>query len=57
MNTITANDNDDIDKDPARIWIDKRLDKVKEWEIREIVSSINEIIRKSAILVKNKYNR
>ncbi len=51
------NDNDELDKDPARILIDKRLDKVKDWEIIEIVSSINKIIKNSSILVKNKYNR
>ena len=27
---ITANDNDEIDKEPARILIDNRLDKVKD---------------------------
>ncbi len=57
MNIITANDNDEIDKEPARILIDKRLDKVKDWEIIEKVSSINDIIKHSSILVKNKYNR
>ncbi len=51
------NDNDEIDKEPARILIDKRLDKVKDWEIIEKDSSINEIIKNSSILVKNKYNR
>ncbi len=51
------NDNDEIDKEPARILIDKRLDKVKDWEIIEKGSSINEIIKNSSILVKNKYNR
>ncbi len=54
---MTANDNDEIEKEPARILIDKRLDKVKDWEIIEKVSSINEIIKNSSILVKNKYNR
>ncbi len=29
------NDNDEIDKEPARILIDKRLDKVKDREIIE----------------------
>ena len=57
LNTITATDNDEIDKEPARILIDKRLDKVKDWEIIEKGSSINEIIKNSSILVKNKYNR
>ncbi len=57
MNIITATDNDEIDKDPARILIDKRLDKVKDWEIIEKDSKINEIIKNSSILVKNKYNR
>jgi len=37
--------------------IDKRLDKVKDWEIIEKDSRINEIIKNSSILVKNKYNR
>ncbi len=35
MNIITANDNNEIDKEPARILIDKQLDKVKDWEIIE----------------------
>ena len=57
LNKITATDNDEIDKEPARILIDKRLDKVKDWEIIEKDSRINEIIKNSSILVKNKYNR
>ncbi len=57
MNIITANDNDEIDKEPARILIDKRLDKVKDLVIIEKASKINEIIKNSSILVKNKYNR
>ncbi len=51
------NDNDEIDKEPARILIDKRLDKVKDWNIIEKFSSINEFIKNSSMLVKNKYNR
>ncbi len=35
MNIIIANDNDEIDKESARILIDKRLDQVKDWEIIE----------------------
>ncbi len=57
MNIITDTDNDEIDKDTERILIDKRLDKVKDWEIKEKESKINEIIKNSSILVKNKYNR
>ncbi len=34
-NNNINNDNDEIDKEPARILIDKRLDKVKDWEIIE----------------------
>ena len=37
--------------------MDNRLDKVKDWEIIEKGSNINEIIKNSSILVKNKYNR
>ncbi len=51
------NDNDEIDKEPTRILIDKRLDTVKDWEIIEKVSRINEITKNSSLLVKNKYNR
>ena len=57
LNKITATDNDEINKEPARILIDKRLDRVKDWEIIEKDSSINEIIKNSSIRVKNKYNR
>ncbi len=57
MNIITANDKDEIDKEPAEVLIDKRLDKVKDWEIIEKDSSINNIIKNASILVKNKYNR
>ena len=57
LNKITATDNDEINKEPAGILIDKRLDKVKDWEIIEEDSRINEIIKNSSILVKNKYNR
>ena len=57
LNKITATDNDEINKEPARILIDKRLDNVKDWEIIEKDSSINEIIKNSSILDKNKYNR
>ena len=56
MNIITATIIKVIDKEPAEILIDKRLDKVKDWEIIENGSSINEIIKYSSILVKNKYN-
>ena len=56
MNIITATIIKVIDKEPAEILIDKRLDKVKDWEIIENGSSINEIIKNSSILVKNKYN-
>ena len=57
LNIITAADNDEINKEPARILIDNRLDIVKDWDIIEKDSSINEIIKNSSILVKNKYNR
>ena len=57
LNKITATDNDEINKEPAGILIDKRLDKVKDWDIIEKGSNINEIIGHSSILVKNKYNR
>ena len=57
LNIITAADNDEINKEPAQMLIDKRLDKVKDWEIIEKDSRINEIIKNSSILVKNKYNR
>ena len=57
LNKITATDNDEINKEPAGILIDKRLDKVKDWEIIEKDSRINEIIKNSSILVKGKYNR
>ena len=57
LNKITATANDEINKEPAGILIDKRLDKVKDWEIIEKDSRINEIIKNSSILVKNKYNR
>ena len=46
-----------INKEPAGRLIDKRLDKVKDWDIIENGSNINEIIGHSSILVKNKYNR
>ena len=49
----TAIVNDVIDKEPAGILIDERLDKVKDWEIIEKESSISEIIKNSSILVKN----
>ena len=57
MNTITAIDIKLINKEPARILIDKRLDKVKDWKIIEKDSNINRINKNSSILVKNKYNR
>ena len=53
----TAIDNGLINKEPAGRLIDKRLDKVKDWDIIENGSNINEIIGHSSILVKNKYNR
>ena len=37
--------------------MDKRLDKVIDWEIIEKDSNVNEIIKNSSILVKSKYNR
>ena len=54
---IIATDNEEINKEPARILIDRRLDKVNDWEIIEKVSSINDIIKNTSILVKNTYNR
>ena len=57
LNIITAADNDEINKEPARILMDKRLDMVIDWDTIEKDSSINEIIKNSSILVKNKYNR
>jgi len=54
---IIATDNDEINKEPARILIDRRLDKVNDWEIIEKVSSINDTIKNTSILVKNTYNR
>ena len=57
LNIITANDNNEINKEPAKILIDNRLDKVKDCKIIEKDSSINKIIKNSSILVKNKYNR
>ena len=35
LNIITAADNDEINKEPARILIDNRLDIVKDWDIIE----------------------
>ena len=49
--------NKEVNKEPANILIDKRLDKVNDWEIVEKDSSINEIIKNTSILVKNTYNR
>ncbi len=46
-----------IDEEPAGILIDKRLDEVKDWEIIEKCSDINEIIGHSSILVKDMYDR
>ena len=57
MNIITATDDDGINKEPARRLMDRRLDKVDDWEIIEKDSSIDEIIENSSILVKNIYNR
>ena len=57
MNIIIATDNDWIDKEPAGILIDSRLDKVGDWDIIEKGSNINGIIKDSSILVKNKYDK
>ena len=57
LNTLTAIPSDGINKEPASVLIDKRLDKVIDWEIMEKGSSINNTIEDSSILVKNKYNR
>ena len=57
LNIITAADNDEINKEPAKILIDKQLEIIKDWDIIKKDSSINEIIKNSSILVKNKYNR
>ena len=53
-NKKTAIPSDGINKEPASVLIDKRLDKVIDWEIMEKGSSINNTIEDSSILVKNK---
>ena len=57
MNIITVTDNNEVNKEPAKWLIDRRLDKVNDWKIIEKDSSINGIIKNSSILVKNIYNR
>ena len=56
-NIITMIDIKEINKDPATILIDNRLDKVKDWKTIEKDSNINKVIKKTSIRVKNKYNR
>ena len=41
LNIITAADNDEINKEPARILIDNRLDIVKDWDIIEKLTNDN----------------
>ena len=53
MNIITATDNDGINKEPARRLMDRRLDKVNDWEIIEKDSGINKISKGSSILVED----
>ena len=57
MNIIIATDNDWIDKEPAKILIDSRLDKVKDEKQMEKDSNINNIISANSNLVKNKYDK
>jgi len=57
LHIITATDNRLINREPARILIDKRLDKVIVWNNKEKDSNINRIIKNTSILVKNRYNR
>jgi hypothetical protein len=54
LNKKTAIPSDEINKEPASVLIDKRLDKVIDWEIMEKGSSINNTIEDISILVKNK---
>jgi len=57
LNIISPIDIKEINKEPATILIDNRLDKVRDWKIIENDSNINKIIKNTSILVKNKYNR
>lgn len=57
LRIITATTNDGINRGPAKIFIDKRFDRVRDWEMIEKISGINEIIKNSSILVKDRYNR
>lgn len=54
MNTITAIDDREINKEPAAILIDKRLDEVKDWKKLLKDSSKNKIIINNSNLVKNR---
>ncbi len=36
---MTATDNSEINKEPAKILIDKRFDKVSDWKLIDIIKS------------------